>query len=877
MFHYKCGRFAIIGVMTVLTVLVTATCNLQPVSTIRVKASPEVYLPLGAKQFDTRELFKKFEEEMTQSASFNSAGKTTANNTNGVTYRYTSPDAENPDQLRYLVHYPVQSFSFNIENYFGKKTSPGGTTALSRTFDTNIAIPAIAKTENYKIPTHVIHNKLIDTFNKEHEHKKLSVPAGITGTFPTPTVTVSFQGFRSITFGDASYLTISTNPVTYGSPQYRIREATLTASGKTITGQLTGGDARQVRFPLDGETIGNRLELSMQLEIDGGSGDIEIERKLSGIIKKAEGVDAELDDISLDSGVVEIPLPNDFQRATVGTGSMNLSLNQPDDWHNINMMHKTAVVQSGSGGLAINPASFTALGTAHSLAGQPLNNNPQVTYTPVFKVSLQDATYTYDPSQEVFADFAFSIESFASITLKNKDDFTKVQREPAPADMRDWIKSMDIREAVAIVTLQNGLPAGNEIRISLASDSFHIPQQEKPFDAQKKTEQRYQSTHSFSLDITPATMFDLTTKVLLPGHNGSEDTFTLQNIPTDSTLSISGNVDFTLDWTKLMVKADNQQEHTFPQNGFFSLSLISKLKNTNITWDSIPLYLYAGSASELFNDAAVEVTIGAKYFTTTQSDLTPIALAPGETHPLTPLPVNALPKDSKEFTGKIPKPLRRIDSLDTLINKYPVGFLFTYTFSMPNGVPITREQYETAKKENKDTAIHVDLLLEVPIGFTAGEGGGKLPLTALTGGEAPRIDLFGRDGILNNLPVEKQQVVLRELRLETELKNDTDFNPMFVIAAQDTAGATVFEKELSLATGQHSLKLNDEDLDTIKKISPFSPELYLKAMPGHHIIKKGKHLTVAIGAAAKTDIDIPLLGGSSTPHMADSSTEEHNK
>lgn len=29
MFHYKCGRFAIIGVMTVLTVLVTATCNLQ--------------------------------------------------------------------------------------------------------------------------------------------------------------------------------------------------------------------------------------------------------------------------------------------------------------------------------------------------------------------------------------------------------------------------------------------------------------------------------------------------------------------------------------------------------------------------------------------------------------------------------------------------------------------------------------------------------------------------------------------------------------------------------------------------------------------------------------------------------------------------------
>ena len=882
MSHYKYGRLTVFGALAILALLLTATCNLQPVSTIRLKASPELYLPLGSKQFDTNTLFKKLEEEMLQSISSDTFGKpgTATSDTQSAIYRYTDPKAKDSDQLKYLAHYSVQSFTFNVGSYFGK-TSNTGTAVLSRKFDTSISIPAIAQTEKYKIPTETIHNELVKTFNKEqeHEHKKLPIPSGQTGRFSPPSVTIGFTGFNRLTFGDFSYLTISTHPAVSATVQYRIRTATLTANGKTIAGRTDSWDGHQITFPLGGETISNTPALSMELEIISGSGNIIIERKLSGTIKKAEGVNTELDDISFNSGELEIPLPKDFQRATIGEGSMNLSLTQPSEWQNISMAHKTAVVQSGSGGLSINPSGFIALGQAQSLAGVQLNNNPKVTYTPLFKVSLHNATYTYDPREEVFANFAFMIKNFTAITLKNKDDFSKVQREPAPANMRDWIKSIDITRATATVSLQNGLPAGNNVDISLKSDAFHISEQKKTFEAQQKQEQKYESTQNFSLNITPTTLFDLTTKVILPGYNASEDTFTLHNINTGSTLSFTGNVDFDLDWTKMMVKAENQEVHTFPQNGFFHLSLITKLKDTHISWDKIPLYMYAGSNTGLFNGAKVNVSLGAEYFTEKNPQLTPIVLGSSETHTLTPLPENLFPKDTKDFTGPIPPPLRHVESLEQLINKYPEGFRFTYTLSMPEGIPITREQYEKAKKEKEgkeEVKLNVDMLLEVPLGFTAEKGGGELPLASLTGEPAP-VDFFGRDGILSSLPFDKQQVTLRKVRVETQLKNDTAFNPIFVLAAHDKEGKTAFKKEMSLAPGRHSLDFSDEDLETIKKISPFVPELYLRAAEGHHIVKKGQHLTVAIGAAVKADIDIPLLGDTAQQPGPASNVSENTK
>ena len=45
----------LLGAVLSTAILFSAACGLQPVSTIKVKASPELYMPLGTKSFSTNE------------------------------------------------------------------------------------------------------------------------------------------------------------------------------------------------------------------------------------------------------------------------------------------------------------------------------------------------------------------------------------------------------------------------------------------------------------------------------------------------------------------------------------------------------------------------------------------------------------------------------------------------------------------------------------------------------------------------------------------------------------------------------------------------------------------------------------------------------
>ena len=82
----------------------TAACGLQPFSSVRVKASPKVYVPLGEKSITEAEVFTKLEETLQK------------NNKNIRLYRYQPSGGD--DKLRYLVHYPLQTLELDISKYF---------------------------------------------------------------------------------------------------------------------------------------------------------------------------------------------------------------------------------------------------------------------------------------------------------------------------------------------------------------------------------------------------------------------------------------------------------------------------------------------------------------------------------------------------------------------------------------------------------------------------------------------------------------------------------------------------------------------------------------------------------------------------------------
>lgn len=850
-------------------VFFAAACGLQPVSTIKVKASPELYLPLGTKSFSADDYISP-----TSFADMLKSGN--SSDRKGQIYYYNPPNLKEEDagQLRYLIHYPLQSFTFDVSNYFGKE---GTGTALSRSFDTSIDIPTIEEKVPTTVNTYDINTKLLAAFNKGDPQSK-NITSGATGQVELP-LNVRFEGFRTVTFENYSAaLTVSTQSATVS---YSITSATLSTNGSDIPGTITNNwdNTKDIRFPLDGRTIGADMRLSITINVlHSTGGAIEITRKLDGTIARADGVSADLDDIELSEGSINIALPEGFRSAKIGTGSVNLDVPQPAGWQNITMQYKTSISQSGVSGLNLAPVAFTAVGTPIDLAGQQLNSNRQFTYKPVLKVRLNDATYTRSDTP-IQAECSVSIGKFETVTLANRQDFAKAQNEPVPSDMKKWVQSIHIKKVTAKVVLTNNLPEGNPININLESDVFGIKGTDHNgtsgvFPAQaQNNEQNYPGKENFDLDITTTQTFDLSTRVV-PGFSSEQNAYTLKNIETGKKVAFSGKVDFDIDWESMVVKADKEQKTSFPEKGVLNVPMLSQLKKAGIKLDKIPMYFYAGSNSNLFGDT--EIKLGLSVESLTENGISTPKPLLSESHKLVPLPADAF-KDAEGEEGKtktltkaVPEPMFTVHDLHETLNTYPDGIRFNYTISMDKGVTITREAYNKAK-EGGSATINVDLLLDFPIGFTVAkpkgddETEGALELSSLMGKQNP-IELVGQDGSFNGgIPLTKEQLRVKKLQLNTYLENKSGFSPAFILRIndKDNKNKLLDDKKISLAAGNQELKFTSEEWDKLKEAGAFIPVLYLKLEPGSHKLKKDLDFKITLSVTVAADIEYEVLGGGS--------------
>ena len=832
-----------------LAVLGTATCRLQPFSSVKVKANPDLYIPLGSRSFFADEYFspEKFAEMVSKTE-----GTPDGTDKKVHIYSYTPADAEDKEQLRYLVHYPLQSFNFDLDSYFGD-TATSNDKILSRNFDTNISIPKINQSKNIGISASDINNKLLEKFN-EPPSSPASVSAAGLGEHELPPVNINFQGFETITFDSDSSLSITTYS---SSIEYSITAAKIRSNGIEIPGIVHSWDEHGVRFPLDNKTLNKNIILTLTVNITGGSGSINISRRLNGRIKQATGVNTETSEITPEAGSVDIPLPEDFQSATIGVGEHKLSMEYPTDWTGITIEEQTTITQAGSGGLAISPSGFQQVGTATNLAGKTLNNQPELRYNPKIKIKLTHATYTYQENLSV--NFNVSIDNFSAITLKNKEDFNKQQFDPVPDGMKSWVKTIHLNTVTAKIKLNNGLPAGNPIRIKLFSECFKIkPEQEGTFGA-GESEQTYQGGRNFDLDIEHTDNFDLKSQVLLPGHKEADNTFTLHNINTDSEIKFSGAVHFYLDWSQMTIKANNNRKNSFPKENDLKLSFISKMKSANMKVDKIPMYFYAGSASNLLDDSKVKIALSAEYTTKPDSSRAIKELFTDPTpRNLQPLPAGILPQENrKEFTGAIPTYMFHTDNFPSVLNEYPSGLRFTYSIFMDNGITITRDQYEAEKNNGKKPEIGVDLLLDIPVGFTVGADGGEIPLSSFTGNTIPN-DFLGKKNIgQHESPFTDTVNSMRFIQLDVSLKNEIGFTPSLVFRAKNSTSE--IEKSLSLKPGkQPPIVFDRDEWQQLRSEETTDTEMYVRFDQGSYTIKKGVELKVTFSVVAGLNIDTTL-------------------
>ena len=856
MFYHKYGKsFLCIGVLIAL--VFTATCSLQPVSSIRIKAEPKVFLPLGSKSIGEDEVFKKVENLVPK---------------NGRLYRYQSGQ---DDKLRYLAYYPLETpFNPDIDSYFnGDPLGNGGSgnnKLLSRRFDTEISIPKINESKSIAINAVDINGKLLEKFNSG---SSLSVPVGsVSGEHSLPPVNINFQGFETITFDTESCLEISATP---NSGSYKITKAMMKSNGKTIPGNIPES-GYNVKFPLDDKTISKTIELTLTVKDMSGVSNLGVSRTLHGTIKRATGVNADLD-ITPAPGSVAMPLPEDFCSATIGTGELKLSMDEPKGWSDITIEEQTKITQAGPGGLSINPGSFQPLGTPVPLANKTLNNQPTLTYEPKLKVKLANATYTYQENLSV--NFNFSVDTFSSITMKNKDAFkAKTVEKDVPEGIKSWVKQIQFKDTASVkIKLKNGLPAGNvpagnDITIKLSSDCFKIDSAPGHMlihgESESDKEYKFNNGTDLVLDINntdPGAQnidkFDLTSQVLLPGYDEHDDTFTVQNIATGSTIQFSGAVDVNPDWEKIILKAKTDQKSSFPQDGSMDLSgLTEKLKDAGIKLEEMPVYFYAGSASSLLEDQTMDIKLTAHY-----GAATPKVLVNESAVKLRGLPAD-FPRDAKIFTGNIPKPALciknkqddDIDSFTDIINEYPDNLRLDFELTMSQ-IVIDRDRYDNS--ENKNAKVSIDLLIELPVGFKV-KNDREISLKKLFGMDMSGTDLFRRNGP-NDKPLGNDLIsdAFRSINVNINFKNGMNRSPNFILRFKDGSDKPVKDdsgkaiEESVAITGEKTIKLTTENWKKLVKTYPVSPEFLLELRAGSYSLMNNFELGASLTVLAETNVD----------------------
>lgn len=834
----------------------TAACGLQPFSSVRIKAKPTVYVPLGEKSITEAEVFTKLEETLQK------------NNKNIRLYRYQPSGGD--DKLRYLVHYPLQTLELDISKYFnGDPLGNGGsgdTAALSQNFEKKISVPNLQQKKDVSIDVSGINQELLNRFNTSNTIS-VTIPSGIAPLLShRQSVNVSFTGFNTISFENGAKLTLSSSSTTV---VYTITAATMKSNGASVTGTISP-DGKKIEFPLNGITISNALVFNLTLNLTSGSDNISLDSNLEGVIKKVTGVTASDIDVSLPPQTIPLSLPAEFEKATIAAGSMKFTAQMPNEWSDITIEEKMKVVQSGADGFSIDPSDYRPLGNTISLENQKLNNQSTLSCTPAFKVKLNNATYTKQDSLPIT--LALDIKKFKEITLQNPSGLTVNREQDVPQDMKDWVKKIKFKTVSAKIKLDNGLPAENDIKIRLSSTSFKMLLPQGKVFVSGKTEQEYSCNGgaAFDLDIESLSKFDLKAQIILPNTTGT--TFTLKNIETGKDITLSGSIQFNPDWEEIILKAKANQTVSFPQTGRMDLSeLTSKLKTAGIQLEEIPVYFYAGSDSGLLGSTKMSVKLTATYIKTGEATDTPAVLVDKSNITLKALPAGTFPSD-KIFTGVIPDAMLSIKqgesgitkTLTGIMNDYPKDLQLACVLNM-NEIPITRAEYNTLK--DKKPKVSIDLVLDVPVGFKV-ETKHTLSVMDMLGINMSGTDLFGRRSTHDKPFGLDDQILdsLQALNVHINLKNDLSGPvPKCILRFKNGLGNPInddfgnsIEKKITAAAGEQTVTLTSSELKKLLETYPVSPALVLELQPGSYSLKRDFKLGASLSVSAETGIDYSM-------------------
>lgn len=610
-------------------------------------------------------------------------------------------------------------------------------------------------------------------------------------------------------------------------------------------------------------TLGDIVSLGIALSIP----------ETSSIVAVSGLTSFTLDSITIPEQVVSLP-SDSFNAAVVKSGEIAITIPQltslNSDFQGITRKISLSIIQENGLNLSVenwNDNDSDVL--TFDLAGQIINSNPIVISG---RIDIDVASDIRIPQESCTAELtaALEITELASVSIVLQEGFVNSihLNETIPEDIKNYLHTMDFNSLGFALTLNNGLPEGNDISVTVDSTCFGLSDLTKDFAAQQETRAEFVSQNA-TIDFQTLAAFDIDVTIGLPSYDEFTKTLTIYNVRPDSQIGISGSVEVIFDWERIEIAYKNGNiagSFGGEEGSGLDLSMLSFLNET-IKFEEFPLHLYAyvPGIKDVTFDASIktayltekdgEEILVEKYLVGTDENAATLSI-------LSSVPAFTFKNDSQTCITALPQgSIEPIKGLSDIINAAPSKLSFDYALDLSNTIILTKEDVESLKEA--PLALAVDLVLELPLSFVAYENA-HFDILEIADMDKEK-DLFGReepsaetldDMLVNSLG--ENATVDFTASLKLNYNNDLGIACSVYLVKED------FVKEIELKKGKNTatLALSREEMGKVWEMYPFNPTILLK-IPGteegiRYALTRDSALEVTLGAQLKTEISYDI-------------------
>ena len=814
--------------------LIILSCRPAMFTSIKVKTEPELKLNLGSTEF-------KFDKFLSDNAITKIEGMDL--------FRYKENEADT--NMKFRFHHSVSDLNLDMGNNEELKLGDFQT-GMGKTINQTFTIPKITGNQTYTID---VGKEIKDRLSFPSQSIDVQ-PTGLEHFVTPAPLDINFSNIQTITFEDGATFDITIN--TYSNDfTVKVTEMKLLKTDNTQIKSWSEEDAAP-KMDIGGIELPANMKLQLKLKVSGGNTgetrEISINTGVTGDVKKATGVNLDQITKNIDHSIpFETKFGSgEFQKGKINTGSIKLNADLPDGWSGITKTVNVTAKQNQTDGL--NFTLNNDNNTDNNLANKAINNNP-LKINGTVSLNVVNATYI-KPDTDMKAKFDFNITEFKEIELKMGDNFNPKHNYKHNIDsLKDWVNLIRFKFIKINLKITNGLPAENDIKVTIGSPEFGIPDTLKTFAPLPAEQTETVSNNDFDFKPQEHDNINVNTTIQFGDSSTDGKIIKIKNVQTEKKYFLKGNIEIDKDWEYARVNPrGNTFTGQFPKTGEkpTDLSAIRDILKGNIKIEDANIYIYLNSEVLKKGNANLTGRIYADY-----------------THNENTKTVDIIGTESKseefKFTDKLPETFykyKKGDKKEPYIGKFPEesakgpiseplsdapkDLKLKYKLKLNEVTIRNNPEFQSMKPEDKK--LNIDLMMELPI-----------KLNVLNEAEVKSIetDSLSSTSKPEGDPINEVMSMARSVSMTADYENKTGLKLKTKIIFKNKKDEILVEKimEITEEKGSISFELEAADMNKLKDQKDLLTEFKVILPPGNYELKQDASLKIKASISSKLKVN----------------------